>query len=184
MKRILAIVLIAAAMRPMPASAQEAATQTTEDPLAPFAWMDGRWRGEARVTTREGPVAITQTERSGELLGGRLRLVEGKGYDEDGSVVFNALGVIAAAAGGGYEMRSWTLEQAGGFPIAVEEHGFRWEIPAGPATIRYRATFANGVWTEIGERVVEGRPPMEVFRMELRRIGDTDWPAGGGLAAS
>ena len=161
-----------------PAGAQEEAA-----PLAPFAWLDGEWRGEATVMTREGPITLTQTERSGELLGGRIRLVEGVGYDSDGSVAFNALGVIAPAAGGGFEMRSWTLDHAGTFPITAEPNGFRWETPGGPgATIEYRATFDGETWIEVGHRLVEGQPPVEIYRMALKRVGGGGWPETGAVA--
>lgn len=177
MKRTTLALTGAALVAALPAAAQDAA-----GPLAPFAWMDGRWRGEARVMTRNGPVTITQTERSGELLGGRVRLVEGKGYNPDGSIGFNALGVIAPMTEGGFEMRSWTLEAAGAFPIEVAGQGFRWETPGGPnAVIRYSATFDGTTWTEVGQRVAEGQPPMEIFRMVLTRVDDTDWPAAGAL---
>ena len=116
MRQILAIALLAA-LTPASGWAQDAAPSATEAPLAPFAWMDGRWRGEARFLTERGFETFTQTERSGEMLGGRIRVVEGKGYDATGAVAFNAFGIIAPAEGGGYEMRSWTLERAGSFPV-------------------------------------------------------------------
>ena len=53
-----------------------------------------------------------------------------------------------------------------------------WEIPAGPMVIRYTATIKNGEWHEVGDRVAEGHDPVRFFEMTLKRIGDTDWPAG------
>jgi hypothetical protein len=47
--------------------------------------------------------------------------------------------------------------------------------------LRYTATVRDGVWTEIGERIVEGKPPVRTFEMRLKRIGSTDWPAGGAV---
>lgn len=166
----------------LPASAAAQSAETT-DPLAVFDWMDGRWRGEAWIMTREGPVTLIQTERSGEMLDGRIRLVEGKGYNADGSVGFNALGVIAAAPEGGFVMRSWTLEQTGSFPIEVDGSGFRWEMPAGPgAVVRYVVTFDGATWSEVGHYVADGQEPTEMFRMELKRVDGTGWPAEGTLA--
>jgi len=79
-------------------------------------------------------------------------------------------------------MRSWTLDQAGSFEIVPDGEGFAWSIPAGPATIRYEARLEDGKWVEVGRRLVEGQPPMEIFRMELTRVDDgTGWPADGAL---
>ena len=183
MRQILAIALLAA-LTPASGWAQDAAPSAAEGPLAPFAWMDGRWRGEARFLTERGFESFTQTERSGEMLGGRIRVVEGKGYDATGAVAFNAFGIIAPAEGGGYEMRSWTLERAGTFPVKVDGTTVSWEFPAGPgAIVRYEAGLVDGKWVEVGHRLVEGRPPFEIMRMELTRIGDNDWPAAGGVEA-
>src|SRR5690606_21005792 len=174
----LAAVLVSAAT---PAQEHRAPAET-DATLAPFAWMDGRWRGEATVLTRDGPTTLVQTERSGEMLGGKIRIIEGKGYDVDGAVAFNAFAVIAARPGGGYEMRSWTLDQAGSFEIVPDGEGFAWSIPAGPATIRYEARLEDGKWVEVGRRLVEGQPPVEIFRMELTRVDvGTGWPADGAL---
>jgi hypothetical protein len=183
MRQILAIALLAA-LTPASGWAQGAAPRAAEGPLAPFAWMDGRWRGEARFLTERGFESFTQTERSGEMLGGRIRVVEGKGYDASGAVAFNAFGIIAPAEGGGYEMRSWTLERAGTFPVEVDGTTVSWEFPAGPgAIVRYEAGLVDGKWVEVGHRLVEGRPPFEIMRMELTRIGDNDWPGAGGVEA-
>jgi hypothetical protein len=54
-----------------------------------------------------------------------------------------------------------------------------WSVPAGPnAMIRFTATVKNNTWREIGEYVAEGGTPKQTFEMNLKRIGDTDWPLG------
>ena len=58
--------------------------------------MFGVWRGPGKGFTRAGPYEVTQTERIGTFLGGTLIVVEGKGYRADGTVAFNAFGVISA----------------------------------------------------------------------------------------
>ena len=148
-----------------------------------LSWMDGVWRGPA-VTTRPGgaKVTITQTERSGPLLGGAVHVVEGRGYNADGSTGFNALGIISYDPDkDAYSMRSYAMGQAGDFPLTVTPSGAVWTIPAGPATIRYTITAKDGVWHEVGERVVEGPPPVAFFEMTLQRIGDSSWPAAGAI---
>lgn len=183
MKSKLLIAFSAMILMPGPSLAQGANTANAETTAPdPFAWMDGRWRGQATSLTREGKIALTQTERSGTMLGGRIRLVEGKGYMPDGKVGFNALGVIARTAEGGYELRSWTLDSAGTFPIEVDGTGYVWEIPTSTGTVRYEGGFDGETWREVGHLVREGQPPLETFRMELKRVDNTDWPAGGTLS--
>lgn len=181
-----ALVLILCAQPASARSPEEAPEQKAAavqgDGLAAFAWMDGEWRGKARVLTPRGPVEIVQTERSGTLLDGRIRLIEGRGYDGSGKLAFNAFGVIAAKPQGGFELRSWTGDAAGTFAIEPTAKGMVWTIAAGLATIRYEAWFEDGKWIETGHRLVPGKPPVEFIRMELSRVGASDWPAAGAIA--
>jgi hypothetical protein len=175
------------------AMATPALAQSPPDPAARIAkqqaamkalsWMDGVWRGPA-VTTRPGgqKITVTQTERSGPLLGGAVHVVEGRGYNADGSTGFNALGIISYDPDkDAYSMRSYAMGQAGDFPLTVTPNGAIWTIAAGPATIRYTITAKDGVWHEVGERVVEGQAPVQFFEMTLKRIGDSSWPAAGAI---
>ena len=34
----------------------------------------------------------------------------------------------------------------------------------------------------VGERLVPGQEPQRIFEMDLKRVGDTDWPAAGPVA--
>jgi hypothetical protein len=165
-----------------PRSAELLAAQARA--MAPLSIFDGLWRGPATVTLPDGKtLQLTQTERVGSMLGGTLKVIEGRGYLPDGSAGFNAFAVISfSPQAGKYAFRSHAQGYAGDFPLEVRPDGFTWSTPAGPgATIRYTATLKDGVWTEIGERVVEGKPPMKMFEMQLKRIGSTDWPAGGAV---
>jgi hypothetical protein len=166
---------LAAQTRPDPAAliaAQRAA-------MGAFARMDGVWRGPAWTITPGGRHEIVQTERIGTFLGGSVRVIEGRGYEADGRVGFNALGVISFnPATGSYTMTSWAQGYAGAFPIRPTADGYIWEIPAGPgAIIRYTATIRDGTLREIGRRLAGDAPPVQIFEMNLRRIGDSDWPA-------
>jgi hypothetical protein len=176
------LVVLAALLLAPAASAQDSVPGGHAEQVDAFAWMDGRWRGPARTLARSGWIALTQTERSGTMLGGRIRLVEGKGYMPDGSVGFNALGVIARNAEGGYELRSWTLESAGTFPIEVRGLRYAWNIPTPAGTVRYEGSFDGQTWRETGHLIREGQDPIETFRMELQRVDGAGWPAEGTLA--
>lgn len=144
-----------------------------------LAFLDGNWRGPATTSELEGE--LVQTERVGTLLGGSVRLVEGRGYDAGGNTVFNAVGVISYdPVRRGYSIRTYSMGYSGDYPLEVRPDGFSWSHPAGPgATIRYNATVRDGEWHEVGERVVEGAPPVRVIELRLRRIGDSPWPQAG-----
>lgn len=147
--------------------------------MAAFARMDGVWRGPAWSLTPGGRRELVQTERIGPFLGGSVRVIEGRGYMANGSVGFNALGVISFdPAANAYTMTSWAQGHAGAFPIRPTADGYVWELPAGPgAVIRYTATIRDGTLREVGHRIAGDAPPVQIFEMNLRRVGDTAWPA-------
>jgi hypothetical protein len=147
-----------------------------------LAWMDGTWRGPAWTVTQTGKHEVTQAERIGPLLGGSIKVAEGRGYNPDGSTGFNALGVISfEPSTGAYSMHSYAMGQAGDFKLTPTADGYIWEIPAGPMTLRYTAVIKDGAWREIGERVMDGRPPVQFFEMNLKRLGDSAWPTAGAI---
>lgn len=183
MRRIIlgTLALIVAA----PAGAQPADPATIaaqKDAAGKFAWMDGTWRGTATTRSPGGEHKVTHTERIGTMLGGTLRVIEGRSFNADGSIGFNAFAVISYdPAKKAYDFRSYTPGHGGDFVITPTADGYIWEIPAGPATIRYTATFRDKVWTEIGARVVSGQAPVQFFEMHLTRVGDTAWPDSGAM---
>ncbi|HEX5132592.1 MAG TPA: DUF1579 domain-containing protein [Candidatus Krumholzibacteria bacterium] len=127
--------------------------------------------------------AITQTERIGPFLGGSVKVIEGRGYDPDGAVTFNAFATISYNPGTkAYTMHSYAMGNVGDFVLTPAADGYVWEIPAGPVTIRYTAVIRGDVWHEVGDRVVPGQEPVRFFEMNLKRVGDTDWPAAGAVA--
>ncbi len=149
-----------------------------------FSYMDGVWRGTAWTILPSGEKhTITQTERIGPFLDGTIKVIEGRGYEADGKVAFNAFGIASYnPATRAYTLRSYAMGQAGDFVLTPTDDGFTWEIPAGPMTIRYTATVKNGTWREVGDRVVAGKEPVRFFEMNLKRVGDTDWPAAGAVS--
>jgi hypothetical protein len=156
------------------------AQQTAMDKLAA---MRGIWRGPAASRMPgQAEVRLTQTERVGPFLDGTLTLVEGKGYLEDGKIGFHAFASISwDPATQTYWMNSHAGGRSGRFQLKLTDNGWSWEVPAGPAAIRYTATFADGKWSEVGDYVAPGQPPRRFFEMTLTRIGDTDWPEAGGV---
>lgn len=169
-----------AQQRPDPAALLAA----QRDAMATFAFMDGVWRGSATTVLPSGVThAIVQTERIGPFLGGAVKVIEGRGYDPDGGTSFNSFGILSYnAATKSYSMRSYAMGHSGDFAVQRTADGFSWEIPAGPATIRYSAVVKDGVWHEVGDRIPAGQAAVRFFEMKLTRVGDTDWPAAGAVA--
>ena len=166
-----------------PDSAALIATQ--RDAMKQFALMDGVWRGPAWTILPSGEKhSITQTERIGPFLDGSIKVIEGRGYNADGSVGFNAFGIISYnPATQVYTLHSHALGQVGDFVIKPTADGYTWEIPAGPMTIRYTGVIKDGTLREVGDRIVPGKEPVRFFEMNLKRVGDTDWPAAGAIPA-
>ena len=151
--------------------------------MQPLSIFDGTWRGPAKITLPDGKeLQITQTERVGGFLGETVKVIEGRGYAQDGTSPFNAFAVISySPQTEKYNFHSYAQGYSGDFPLEVRPDGFTWSIKAGPATLRYIATVKDGVWVEIGERLMEGQAPVKTFEMTLRRIGSTDWPGAGAV---
>lgn len=182
---ILGMLALAMTVTMAPASAQQtdpAAIAAQKDAAGKFAWMDGTWRGTATTRGPSSEHKVTHTERVGTMLGGTLRVIEGRSFNPDGSIGFNAFAVISFdPTTKAYDFRSYALGHSGDFVITPTADGYVWQIPAGPATIRYTATLKDKVWTEIGERILPGQPPVQFFDMHLTRVGDTAWPDGGAM---
>jgi hypothetical protein len=153
------------------------------DAMRPLAAMDGVWRGNAWTILRSNEKhTIIQTERIGPFLDGSIKVVEGRGYETDGKVGFNAFGVISYdPATKVYSLHSYAQGRAGDFPMTLTADGYVWEIPAGPMKIRYTAVIAGGSWREIGEYISPGKEPVQFFEMNLRKVGATTWPSAGAI---
>ncbi|MGH9933327.1 MAG: DUF1579 domain-containing protein [Pyrinomonadaceae bacterium] len=169
------------AQRPDPA----ALIAAQREAMKPLAITDGVWRGPAWTILPSGQKhTITQTERIGPFLDGSIKVIEGRGYNEDGTVGFNAFGIISYdPATKVYTLHSHAQGQAGDFVIKPTGDGYVWEIPAGPMTIRYTAVIKDGTLHEVGDQIMPGKEPVRFFDMNLKRVGDTDWPAGGAIPA-
>jgi hypothetical protein len=171
---------------PVLAQADLAAMAAQKEAMKSLSSLDGTWRGPAWVLLPTGEKKeLTQTERVGSFMDGTIKVIEGRGYNADGSEGFNAFGIVSYdAASRQYTMRSYAMGRAGDFTLTPTADGFTWEHPMGPAMkIRYTATVKNGEWRQVGERIAEGQAPVQMLEMNLKRIGDTDWPAAGAVPA-
>jgi len=173
---LIGIVFVSIAQSPATAASSPARAEAMEK----LAFLHGIWRGTASGTERDGSrYEVVQTERVGTMLDGDLLVIEGRGYRPDGSVGFNAFGVVSwDERAGAYEFRSYAQGYAGTFALELTETGYVWEVPAGPeAVMRYTATVEGTKWREVGDYVAPGAEPRRMFEMNLERIGDTAWPA-------
>lgn len=153
--------------------------------MLPLAALDGVWRGTATMISPTGETrTITQTERVGPFLDGAVKVIEGRGYEQDGKLAFNAFAIVSFDPGkGAYNFRSYAQGHTGDFVFKTTADGFVWEIPAGQATMRYSIAIKDGVWTEFGERITADKPPVRFIELKLRRVSDSDWPAAGIVTA-
>lgn len=153
--------------------------------MAPLSNLDGEWRGTVTIQLPSGETrTMTHTERVGGFLDGSIKLIEGRAYGADGKPSFNAFAIISFDPDAQvYNFRSYAYGQAGDFVLTPTDDGFVWESPAGPATMRYTAVVKGGTWTETGERIVPGEDSVRVVTLELTRLGDSDWPSAGAVAA-
>ena len=167
--------------RPDPA----ATIAAQREAMATLTFMDGVWRGTAWTILPSGEKhTITQTERVGPFLDGSVKVIEGRGYDPDGTVTFNAFGTVSFnPATHAYALHSYAQGNVGDFVMTPAADGYVWDIPAGPSTIRYTAVIKAGAWREVGDRITPGKDPVRFFEMNLERLGATDWPAAGAVAA-
>lgn len=143
--------------------------------------LDGEWAGPAWSMGPGGArIEMIQTERVGDLAGGSLKVVEGRGYTSDGQTAFNAFGVITFdARAGTYLFTTFVDGQKHDFPMTVTADGFIWERPAGPnAVVRFTAVVKDGRWHEVGEYIAAGQPPRKMIELNLKRVGDSRWPLG------
>ena len=163
---------------------QPAGSPVQRERVGALDFMNGEWRGTATTTMPGHSTVLTQTERVGPLLGGSVKLIEGRGYAADGTTRFNAFAILSwDERAGKYLFRSYANGYTGEYPFELTEDGFRWEMPAGPnAKIQYVAVVRDGTWHEVGDYVAEGQPPRRFIELRLTRIGDTDWPGAGAVA--
>lgn len=159
-----------------PQSAALLAEQTEK--MKAFDWQEGLWRGDASFQTPSGPFEMVQVERVGPFLGGSVKIVEGRGYAKaTGEAVFNALGILKWHPDlQAYRFHTFAQGRSGVYPVELTDEGYNWWIEAGPMTMRYETTFKDGVWHEIGYRIMGDAEPVNFFEMKLQRVGDNDWP--------
>ncbi len=152
--------------------------------MAKLSFLHGEWRGTATVRGPGGGAELIQTERAGPMLDGTVLVIEGAGYAADGKQAFNAFAVISYDSDADrYWITSWSNGRTGKFPLVPRADGFDWETPGpGGATIKYKADVAGGAWRETGTFERPGAPGFTFIDLQVKRFGDTSWPAAGAVS--
>lgn len=173
-----------AALLPGTAQAQAPATDVAQQraAIAALDFLDGEWVGDATATTAAGQVKMVQTERIGSLLGGTVKLIEGRGYGASGTTLFNAFAIVSwDTATGRYRIRSYAQGRVTDAGFERTPDGFAWGFPAGPAQLRFHAAVKDGHWQETGTYEMPGRPAVTTTSLDLHRKGATPWPGAGAV---
>ena len=173
------IFVAAALLTAVPTAAQmpdEAAMiAEQQEAMAALSWMDGTWEGTVTTQTPGGEITLTQTERIETMANGTVRLIEGRGFNAEGELEFNAIGLIVydpetdqyamTASARGRATQAW---------LRPTESGFEWGFENGPAKISYSATYEDGVWSEEGFFEFGDMPKTKFLEMRLERTGDVE----------
>ena len=158
----------------------KAMQQTQRDALKALDFLDGIWRGTAYNISPDGSRhEVVQTERIGPMLNGEIKVIEGRGYNADGTVGFNAFAVLSYdVRKRAFNFRSYAMGNEGDFEFTPTANGYVWKIPAGPVTIRYTAKIEGDKFNEVGDRIMPDGKEARFFEMNLKRVSDTTWPSG------
>ena len=106
-----------------------------KEAMAKLSAVSGEWRGPARTLhALTGPGMRSRRQSAwGLMLDGVLREIEGRGYEADGKLSFNALGVISYNPDTRRHTPSirmrWVSRAI--FPGWSRATGFAWETPGG-----------------------------------------------------
>ncbi|QIK80518.1 DUF1579 domain-containing protein [Lysobacter sp. HDW10] len=148
--------------------------------LKPLDFLNGIWQGNAYNIGPDGMRhEIVQTERIGPMLDGTIKVIEGRGYNADGTVGFNAFAVLSYdVRKRAFNFRSYAMGNEGDFEFTPTRDGYVWKVQAGPVTIRYTAKITGASFNEVGDRILPDGKEIRFFEMNLKRVSDTTWPSG------
>ena len=155
--------------------AQENLTlQVQKEAMIKLEILEGNWKGSGWMMTREGRQTFTQTEEVELATGGITLLVKGKGTNEEGVLVHDALGVFyfnpesnqyefQAHVAKGYHTNAWAKYEEGSI-IWGYDHPYA-------GSMKYTISINNlGQWVEIGEMSRDGNEWMQIFEMTLSKV--------------
>ena len=182
----MSMLLLLALAPATPAQAQQTADQmmaAQRSAIGKLAGFAGEWRGTGWSIENGKRVPETVTVRAGPFLDDATLVIEMRSYRADGSLRFHAFNnVVFDAQGSKYEIQARAGGRYGNFPFRATGDGYVWELIFNGSGLRYTATLANGVWTEVTDSVARDRPSQKIAEFTLRRIGDSAWPEAGAIS--
>jgi hypothetical protein len=182
-----------AAVKPALAPAKAAAAEAREpskrvkaqqEAMKALGFLDGEWRGASKTLRKTGWAPMVQTERTGTMLDGTVRVIEVRGYEADGRLSFNALRIISYDPDSKtYSMRSYQNGNERDYKLATTANSIAWEIAGKESTTRYETSVRNGIWSEKATRTPAKGEPEVYLSITMKRMRDSAWPRAGALAA-
>lgn len=169
--------LVALCLLPAAAVAQApdaaALVQRSRDALAPVAALVGQWEGEA--TIRRGPGEPTRVRQSEDILwgaSGTVISIRGTGRDPaTGATVFEAVGTLWFDPDlGKVRLRTHTDGRSVEADVEVRPDTLVWGFAVPGGRVRYVIALTADTWTETGDYIAEGRPPLRTTELRLRRV--------------
>ena len=135
--------------------------------------MAGEWEGTAIMNRGPGnQMTLDQKELVQFKLDSTIILVEGRGFDTAGVMVFNAMAVISYdGTADKYIMKSYTdmgMETDANFEVT--ETGFVWgfKVPQG-GEVKYTAEMTETTWVEKGAFSQDGENWFDFIELNLTR---------------
>lgn len=148
------------------------AQQSAQEAMGKLSFLEGNWQGTAQTTTGPGQqIHLQQHERVEYRLGGKMLLIEGKGFENE-LLKFNALAIITYnEQQQEYEMTSLlhTGQKTDAYFVEKGENIFEWgfDIPKG-GNVKYKITLnEKGQWEETGQYSPDGSQWYPSFYMLL-----------------
>jgi len=157
--------------------AQSPAPENHKQEMQKLAYMAGKWKGEASIRQPNGAlIQVSQEEDIQFKLDGTILMVEGTGRNEEGNVVFNAIGIISYNPDTkSFGMKSHLLDgkQTDAYFKIQTENNFEWGFTlANNARIRYNIIMnpQENSWKEKGEYSPDGTTWYPFMEMNLTKL--------------
>lgn len=160
------------------AQQSETASENLKANMKKLAYLEGRWKGEAITTERNGTkTKITQEENIQFKLDGTVLLIEGTGRDpESGNVVFNALAVVSYdEQAQAYKFRSYLMNgsMTDAYFKVLADNTFEWGFDiANGGKIRFDIVLdpTKKTWHEKGSFSPDGKTWYPYIELNLTKL--------------
>jgi hypothetical protein len=140
-----------------------------------LSFLVGKWEGEGWSQTGPRRDNFRGTETVQLKLSGKALLIEGLFRDTaTNNVGHETLAVVTFdEKTGKYRFSTFLFNRPNAeFELTVRSNGFSWQMkPTESVVVEYTMILEDGVWHEVGEATIAGRPKMKVMEMKLKKVG-------------